>query len=65
MLNNYIVSSIQNGKDMLWEHVEKLLDDENELGLKRTKLTYDHIHLTPQNKMRVYLAAQVIFLILF
>lgn len=45
---------------MVWEHVEKLLDEEVwELGLKRTKLTYDHIHLTPQNKMRVYLAAQV------
>ena len=50
---------LQNGQPIIWEHFADLYKQDMELGLRRTRLSYEHIHLTPQSRMRVSLAAQV------
>ena len=48
-----------NDKELLWSHVYQLYDEDSRRELKRTRLTSEHVHLSPQSLMRVYLAAQV------
>ena len=50
-----------NGKEICWAHIRKLVDDELSKGLKLIpKLTMAHIDLNPYLVMRVYLACQVL-----
>ena len=54
------VSFIQvNGSHMTWSHVEALWNKDISGHLYMSKLTYDHIYLSPQSMMKVNLAAQV------
>ena len=48
-----------NGKHLLWEHVVALYKEDASRALYRTKLTEEHVYLTPHSVMRVNLAAQV------
>ena len=52
-------SNFQNGQSIVWEHVKKLYQTDVESEFRRTRLTLEHVKLTDQSKMRVYLAAQV------
>ena len=57
-----------NGSHILWTHVADVWKKDEKfesMGLKRTKLTREHVELTPQSIMRVYLAAQVYYLQIF
>jgi hypothetical protein len=54
----WVVFLFQNSQHILWEHITKIYYEDIDLELRTTKLTYDHIALTPQSRMRVYLAAQ-------
>ena len=47
-----------NGHYIVWIHIADLYRRDNENILRRTKLTADHIHLTPHTVMNVRLAAQ-------
>ena len=57
-----------NGRDISWRHLEKLY--QNDKGADRQapglamvpKLKYEHLHLTSFSKMRVDLAAQVVYM---
>ena len=45
---------------MTWEHILNLYEDDISGSLYRCrKLTFDHVHLTPQSMMKVNLAVQV------
>ena len=45
---------------MVWEHISDLYHTDMKSDFRRTRLTFEHIKLTDQSRMRVYLAAQVI-----
>jgi hypothetical protein len=49
-----------NGSHILWSHVKEIYEHDASLVLRRTRLTNDHINLTPHSKMTVKLAAQVL-----
>ena len=50
-----------NGKEICWTHIKKLVDDELSKGLKLIpKLTMAHVDLNPYSIMRVNLACQVL-----
>ncbi|KAK7484624.1 hypothetical protein BaRGS_00024150 [Batillaria attramentaria] len=49
-----------NGKDLLWSHITDIYDRDVAGQLRRTKLTHDHVYLTPASVMNVKLAAQVL-----
>ena len=49
-----------NDKHLLWKHVMDIYNKDIASQLRRTKLTYDHICLTPASTMNVRLAAQVL-----
>ncbi|XP_062585102.1 uncharacterized protein LOC134246755 [Saccostrea cucullata] len=49
-----------NNKNILWSHVTQLYNDDMARQLYRTKLTYDHVYLTPSSTMSVKLAVQVL-----
>ncbi len=50
-----------NGKDIVWYHIVKLVDDELCNGLKLlSRLTHEHVNLTPYAVMNVCLAVQVL-----
>ena len=48
-----------NGKHLLLDHVVALYKEDASRALYRTKLTEEHVYLTPHSVMRVNLAAQV------
>jgi len=48
------------GSYILWQHIVDLYHADLQNGLRRTKLTRDHVYLTPHSVMRVKLAAQVL-----
>ena len=49
------------GEDILWSHISRIAYDESHSGLKLiTKITDEHVHLTPYSKMNVTLATQVL-----
>ena len=56
---------IIDGTEVSWQHIVKLLEidlcvaDREALGLYKTKLTPEHVYLTPRSKMNVSLAVQV------
>ena len=54
---NYFIQN--NDSEILWSHINDLYEDDSRRELRRTRLTAEHVHLTPQSIMRVYLAAQV------
>lgn len=43
----------------MWTNIVPLYQEDSGRQLRRTKLTSEHIYLSPQSVMRVYLAAQV------
>ena len=49
-----------NGKYILWTHILNVYKRDSESHLQRTKLTADHVQLTPYSVMNVRLAAQVL-----
>lgn len=49
-----------NGQHVLWKHIVDLYHSDAGQVLRRTRLTADHVHLTPQSVMNVRLAAQVL-----
>ncbi|XP_047137374.1 uncharacterized protein LOC124813866 [Hydra vulgaris] len=50
-----------NGKEICWTHIKKIVDDELSRGLKLIpKLTMAHVDLNPYSVMRVNLACQVL-----
>ena len=52
------------GKEISWKHIEKVYEDDQQPGVGLTllpKIKREHIKLTSFSKMRVDLAAQVIF----
>ena len=49
-----------NGKHILWTHITEVYRHDTEGPLQRTKLTADHVNLTPYSVMNVRLAAQVL-----
>ncbi|KAK7481901.1 hypothetical protein BaRGS_00026809 [Batillaria attramentaria] len=49
-----------NGKHLLWSHIIDIYDRDVAGQLRRTKLTHDHVYLTPASVMNVKLAAQVL-----
>jgi hypothetical protein len=50
----------KNGKHLLWKHVQDVYHNDCQQELKRTRLTYHHVHLTPSSVMNVRLAVQVL-----
>ena len=40
-----------NGHELLWTHVQRLYDEDSTREIRRTKLTFEHIHLSPQSVM--------------
>ena len=49
------------GKDILWSHISRIAHDESNRCLKLiTKITDEHVRLTPYSKMNVSLATQVL-----
>ena len=49
------------GKDILWSHISKIVCDESNCGLKLIpKLHEEHVRLNPYSKMNVRLAVQVL-----
>ena len=54
----------QNCQSILWGHIMSVYYMDIENKLRKTRLTYEHVHLTSQSRMRVYLATQVYFRIL-
>ena len=58
--NRFIKINLQNdGKEILWSHIARIFQEDSVRELRRTRLTAEHVYLTPQSVMRVYLAAQV------
>ena len=53
-----------NGKHILWEHLQYLYEhSQASSGLYvGRRLTYEHLHLTSFSKMKVNLAAQVMYI---
>ncbi|XP_056020980.1 uncharacterized protein LOC125652376 isoform X1 [Ostrea edulis] len=49
-----------NGRFILWFHVMDIYNDDTRGQLYRTKLTHDHVYLTPSSTMSVKLAVQVL-----
>ncbi|XP_014679242.1 PREDICTED: uncharacterized protein LOC106819095 isoform X2 [Priapulus caudatus] len=49
-----------NGRHLLWKHIVDLYQQDTKIELHRTRLTCDHINLTPHSVMNVKLAAQVL-----
>ena len=50
-----------NGKEMVWYHIYKIVSDEMNNGLKLIpKLTLEHVQLNPYSIMKVHLATQVL-----
>ncbi|XP_056007180.1 uncharacterized protein LOC125647649 [Ostrea edulis] len=49
-----------NGRFILWSHVMDIYNDDTRGQLYRTKLTHDHVYLTPSSTMSVKLAVQVL-----
>ena len=50
-----------NGKDMTWYHISKIVSDEMNNGLKLIpKLTLEHVQLNSCSIMKVHLARQVL-----
>ena len=56
-----MLSLQNNGKNILWLYVVKIFRDDVSGHLYHTKLTHDHVNLTPASTMSVRLAAQVTF----
>lgn len=50
----------KDGQHILWQHIANLYFEDLNRGLRRTKLSRDHIILTPHSVMNVKLAAQVL-----
>eukprot|EP00794_Sanderia_malayensis_P001698 gene1698-1892_t len=49
------------GKYLVWSHLMKFYNDDRVRGLHiAPKLTYNHLHLNPYAKMKVYLAVQIL-----
>ena len=48
-----------NGQNILWDHVIAIYKSDLDRELQRTKLTAEHVYLTPHSVMRVNLAAHV------
>jgi hypothetical protein len=50
----------KDGQQLLWRHIADMYYDDAGRNLARTKLTLQHVHLTPHSLMNVRLAAQVL-----
>lgn len=55
----YFHMTQNDGQHLWWSHVFRVYQDDFQRELHRTKLSYDHVNLTPATKMNVRLAAQV------
>ena len=51
-----------NNKHILWAHVRTLFLDDMEHQLYRTKLTFDHVNLTPSSRMSVSLSHYIVII---
>ena len=54
-----MLSLQNNGKNILWSYLVKVFRDDVSGHLYCTKLTHDHVNLTPASTMSVRLAAQI------